>query len=147
MVRSSRWECGRTVAEERLQESHSSACSSRASCSLPPDPKSSSTTFASVTPRPRLSSPSFRPPPTSLRSSSCVLAYPAAFALFANSPGSQACVEHRLDSIKLEMKKEFAVTVVLASEGYPGAYKTGVEITVGVLPKGSCRSRPSTGFY
>lgn len=40
------------------------------------------------------------------------------------------------------MKKEFAVTVVLASKGYPGAYETGVEITVGVLPKGSsCLAR------
>lgn len=50
----------------------------------------------------------------------------------------QACVEHRLDSIKLVMKEEFAATVVLASKGYPGDYVKGIEITIGALPSSEC---------
>ena len=47
----------------------------------------------------------------------------------------KACVERRLDCIKLEMKKAFAVTVILASKGYPGPYTKGVEIQIGELPE------------
>jgi phosphoribosylamine--glycine ligase/phosphoribosylformylglycinamidine cyclo-ligase len=56
---------------------------------------------------------------------------------------TQACVERRLDCIKVEMKKEFAVSVVLASKGYPGAYGKGVEITFDTLPKGVSTSPSS----
>ncbi|KAJ9127277.1 Bifunctional purine biosynthetic protein ADE5,7 [Naganishia onofrii] len=47
-----------------------------------------------------------------------------------------ACVERRLDSFKLEVEEGFAVSVVLASKGYPGKYEKGVEITVGQVPEG-----------
>ncbi|SGY79196.1 BQ5605_C008g05071 [Microbotryum silenes-dioicae] len=46
-----------------------------------------------------------------------------------------ACVEGRLDSIKIAMKDQAAVTVVLASKGYPGKYGKGVEISFDELPK------------
>ncbi|KAM0745647.1 aminoimidazole ribonucleotide synthetase [Meredithblackwellia eburnea MCA 4105] len=46
-----------------------------------------------------------------------------------------ACVERRLDCVTFAMKKEFAVTVVLASPGYPGNYPKGLEITFGKLPE------------
>ncbi|MDA1089435.1 MAG: phosphoribosylamine--glycine ligase [Proteobacteria bacterium] len=39
-----------------------------------------------------------------------------------------ACAEGRLDKIKLEWHKEAALTVVIAAEGYPGAYDKGSEI-------------------
>ncbi len=41
----------------------------------------------------------------------------------------EAVVEHRLDQVTLEWADHAAVCVVLASGGYPGAYKTGVPIT------------------
>lgn len=47
-----------------------------------------------------------------------------------------ACVEHRLDSVKLSYKDAYAVSVVCASEGYPGSYPKGVPITVGSVPSG-----------
>lgn len=43
-------------------------------------------------------------------------------------------MERRLDFVKLEMKDEFAVTVVLASGGYPGSYTKGKEITISSVP-------------
>ncbi|GAA6039098.1 hypothetical protein JCM8097_005323 [Rhodosporidiobolus ruineniae] len=46
-----------------------------------------------------------------------------------------ASVEGRLDCVKFEMKKEAAVTVVLAAKGYPGSYPKGDEITIGELPE------------
>ncbi|GAA5844448.1 hypothetical protein JCM11251_001666 [Rhodosporidiobolus azoricus] len=46
-----------------------------------------------------------------------------------------ACVERRLDCVKFEMKKEAAVTVVLAAKGYPGSYPKGDEITFDPLPQ------------
>ncbi|KPV72133.1 uncharacterized protein RHOBADRAFT_30158 [Rhodotorula graminis WP1] len=46
-----------------------------------------------------------------------------------------ACVERRLDCVKFEMKKEAAVTVVLAAKGYPGSYPKGDEITFDPLPE------------
>ncbi|BGP07317.1 Bifunctional purine biosynthetic protein ADE5,7 [Rhodotorula toruloides] len=45
-----------------------------------------------------------------------------------------ACVERRLDCVKFEMKKEAAVSVVLAAKGYPGSYPKGDEITIDTLP-------------
>ncbi|WRT68088.1 phosphoribosylamine-glycine ligase [Kwoniella shivajii] len=41
-----------------------------------------------------------------------------------------ASVEGRLDSVKLGYKDGFAVSVILASEGYPGKYPKGVPITI-----------------
>lgn len=40
----------------------------------------------------------------------------------------EACVEGRLDSVRLKFRQEDAVCVVLASEGYPGSYKKGAPI-------------------
>jgi len=39
-----------------------------------------------------------------------------------------ACIDGKLDSIKLEWDERDAVCVVMASEGYPGAYPKGIEI-------------------
>ncbi|BEJ15832.1 hypothetical protein CspHIS471_0504370 [Cutaneotrichosporon sp. HIS471] len=47
-----------------------------------------------------------------------------------------ACVERRLDSVKLGYREGFAVSVVCASEGYPGSYPKGVPMTIGETPKG-----------
>lgn len=41
----------------------------------------------------------------------------------------QACLEGRLDSIELEWDNRAALCVVLASQGYPGEYPTGLEIS------------------
>jgi phosphoribosylamine--glycine ligase/phosphoribosylformylglycinamidine cyclo-ligase len=45
-----------------------------------------------------------------------------------------ACTEHRLDSVQLGYKDAFAVSVVCASEGYPGSYPKGVPMTFGSVP-------------
>lgn len=48
-----------------------------------------------------------------------------------------ACIERRLDFCKLEMQpNSAAVTVVLASEGYPGSYKKGIPMKLGQAPEG-----------
>ncbi|OCF35015.1 phosphoribosylamine-glycine ligase [Kwoniella heveanensis BCC8398] len=48
-----------------------------------------------------------------------------------------AAVERRLDSIKLGYRDGYAVSVVLASEGYPGKYPKGVEMTINPsMPEG-----------
>lgn len=41
-----------------------------------------------------------------------------------------ACVERRLDSVKLGYREGYAVSVVLASEGYPGSYPKGIPMTI-----------------
>ncbi|KAF9448190.1 bifunctional purine ADE1 [Macrolepiota fuliginosa MF-IS2] len=41
-----------------------------------------------------------------------------------------ACAEHHLDSIDIKFKPGFAVSVVLASAGYPGDYEKNKEITL-----------------
>ncbi|EIM92294.1 aminoimidazole ribonucleotide synthetase [Stereum hirsutum FP-91666 SS1] len=46
-----------------------------------------------------------------------------------------ACAEHRLDSVKIDTKPGSAVSVVLASAGYPGSYPKGKPITVGEVPQ------------
>lgn len=56
------------------------------------------------------------------------------------SDNHQACAEHRLDSVSIETKPGFAVSVVLASQGYPGSYPKGKQITIGNVP-----SSESTG--
>ncbi|KZO95945.1 aminoimidazole ribonucleotide synthetase [Calocera viscosa TUFC12733] len=48
-----------------------------------------------------------------------------------------ACVDRRLDAVKLAVKPGFAVSVVLAAKGYPGSYPKGDEITIGTLPGGA----------
>lgn len=45
-------------------------------------------------------------------------------------------MERRLDAVRIETRPGFAVSVVLASQGYPGSYAKGKQITVGELPKG-----------
>lgn len=40
-----------------------------------------------------------------------------------------ACTTHKLKNIKIEWGKEVACCVVMASGGYPGKYKTGIEIS------------------
>ncbi|CAO1634078.1 unnamed protein product [Parajaminaea phylloscopi] len=48
-----------------------------------------------------------------------------------------ACAERRLDSIDVKIKKDHsAVSVVLASGGYPGAYEKGRSIAIGAVPEG-----------
>lgn len=42
----------------------------------------------------------------------------------------QACAEHRLDSVKIGTKPGFAVSVILASQGYPGTYPKGKPISI-----------------
>lgn len=49
----------------------------------------------------------------------------------------QACVERRLDSVKLGYRQGYAVSVVLASEGYPGKYPKGIPMQINPnLPSG-----------
>ncbi|EJT99958.1 aminoimidazole ribonucleotide synthetase [Dacryopinax primogenitus] len=48
-----------------------------------------------------------------------------------------ACVERRLDSITLNVRPGFAVSVVLAAQGYPGSYSKGDLITFEGLPEGA----------
>ena len=50
------------------------------------------------------------------------------------SDSPQACAEHRLDSVNIKTKPGFAVSVVLASQGYPGSYPKGKQITIGSVP-------------
>ncbi|KAF8898949.1 bifunctional purine ADE1 [Infundibulicybe gibba] len=45
-----------------------------------------------------------------------------------------ACAEHRLDSIPISFRDGYAVSIVLASNGYPGNYPKGKKIEVGELP-------------
>ncbi|KAG8918789.1 Bifunctional purine biosynthetic protein ade1 [Tulasnella sp. 418] len=47
-----------------------------------------------------------------------------------------ACVERRLDSVNISIRPGFAVSVILASAGYPGSYAKGKQISVGQLPEG-----------
>ncbi|OCH94740.1 aminoimidazole ribonucleotide synthetase [Obba rivulosa] len=46
-----------------------------------------------------------------------------------------ACVERRLDAVEVKIRPGFGVSVVLASQGYPGSYAKGKEVTVGDLPQ------------
>ena len=50
------------------------------------------------------------------------------------SDNHQACAEHRLDSVNIDTKPGSAVSVVLASQGYPGSYPKGKQITIGAVP-------------
>lgn len=50
-----------------------------------------------------------------------------------------ACVERRLDTVDIKLKSGSAVSIILASKGYPGKYPTGLPITLPApseLPKG-----------
>lgn len=49
---------------------------------------------------------------------------------------TQACAEHRLDSVDLHVRPGFGVSVILASEGYPGSYAKGKHIVIGDVPQG-----------
>jgi phosphoribosylamine--glycine ligase len=41
----------------------------------------------------------------------------------------EAVVEHRLDQLPIEWRSQTAVCVVMASDGYPGSYRSGDSIT------------------
>ncbi|KAJ4485915.1 aminoimidazole ribonucleotide synthetase [Lentinula aciculospora] len=45
-----------------------------------------------------------------------------------------SCSEHRLDSVPVPIRNGVAVSVVLASAGYPGTYAKGKKIQIGELP-------------
>ncbi|CDO73468.1 hypothetical protein BN946_scf185013.g103 [Trametes cinnabarina] len=45
-----------------------------------------------------------------------------------------ACAERRLDSVEIKTRQGYGVSVVLASQGYPGSYAKGKEITFRQLP-------------
>lgn len=45
-------------------------------------------------------------------------------------------MERRLDSVKIKVSDGFAVSVVLASEGYPGSYAKGKYISFGDVSSG-----------
>lgn len=45
-----------------------------------------------------------------------------------------ACVENRLDCVDLAIRPGFAVSVVIASGGYPGKYATGVPVHIETMP-------------
>ncbi|KAJ7161336.1 aminoimidazole ribonucleotide synthetase [Mycena crocata] len=45
-----------------------------------------------------------------------------------------ACAEHRLDSVEIAIRSGYAVSVVLASEGYPGSYAKGKGISIEDVP-------------
>ncbi|CAE6470251.1 unnamed protein product [Rhizoctonia solani] len=46
-----------------------------------------------------------------------------------------ACVEHRLDAVKISTRPGVAVSVILASQGYPGSYPKGKVITIESIPE------------
>ncbi|CUA67540.1 phosphoribosylamine--glycine ligase / phosphoribosylformylglycinamidine cyclo-ligase [Rhizoctonia solani] len=46
-----------------------------------------------------------------------------------------ACVEHRLDAVKISTRPGVAVSVILASQGYPGSYPKGKVITTESIPE------------
>ena len=45
-----------------------------------------------------------------------------------------ACVQRRLDAVPFDLRRGHAVSVVLASGGYPGKYATGVPVALGQMP-------------
>ena len=56
-----------------------------------------------------------------------------------------ACAADRLADVKVDLSEEAAVTVVLASGGYPGPYETGVPIE-GLEAAGGCPRRHRLPF-
>ncbi|KAF2095034.1 phosphoribosylamine-glycine ligase [Rhizodiscina lignyota] len=48
----------------------------------------------------------------------------------------EACMDEKLESFELEVDSKFAATVVVASGGYPGSYKKGVEMKLDSVPNG-----------
>jgi phosphoribosylamine--glycine ligase/phosphoribosylformylglycinamidine cyclo-ligase len=51
----------------------------------------------------------------------------------------QAAVEHRLDAVAISSKPGFAVSVILASGGYPGSYAKGKQIQIANVPEGMAK--------
>lgn len=50
----------------------------------------------------------------------------------------KACTERRLDSVKLGYRDGYAVSVVCASEGYPGSYPKGIPMQISPnMPEGT----------
>ena len=56
-----------------------------------------------------------------------------------------ACAADRLADVKVDLSEEAAVTVVLASGGYPGPYETGVADR-GTRGRGGCPRRRRLPF-
>ena len=50
-----------------------------------------------------------------------------------------ACIDGRLDEVKLSIRPESALGVVIAAEGYPGSYPKGMEIK-GIDAVDACRT-------
>ena len=102
-----------------------SASSSLASSSPLQAPRSSSTTSASATLKQKPSSSSWTTtlisPPFSTQ---VTITSSHPFSYFV-----QACAQHHLDSVPINFKPGYAVSVVLASQGYPGPYPTGKQIS------------------
>lgn len=48
----------------------------------------------------------------------------------------QACAERRLDSVNIGIRSGSAVSVILASSGYPGSYPKGKTITIQEVSEG-----------
>ncbi|THH18548.1 hypothetical protein EW146_g2450 [Bondarzewia mesenterica] len=45
-----------------------------------------------------------------------------------------SCVEHRLDAVEIKTRPGFAVSVIIASAGYPGSYAKGKNISIAEAP-------------
>lgn len=60
-----------------------------------------------------------------------------AHRLYSNSNAFQACAQHHLDSVNVSVKPGYAVSVVLASHGYPGSYSKGKRIEFTQAPSGA----------
>lgn len=63
-------------------------------------------------------------------------------AVFTIYRVTQACAEHRLDSVKITTHSGFAVSVVLVSGGYPGPYPKGKHIEIADIPSGTQSDLP-----
>ena len=48
-----------------------------------------------------------------------------------------ACTGGWLDALTLQVRSQFAATVVVASGGYPGGYAKGVEMSLSAVPHGT----------
>ena len=47
-----------------------------------------------------------------------------------------ACIEKRLNEVRIATKSGFACNVVVAADGYPGSYSQGESIQLGPFPEG-----------
>lgn len=59
------------------------------------------------------------------------------------TPHPQACAERRLDAVQVNIRSGSAVSVILASHGYPGSYSKGHRITIDELPPSMYLQKPA----